>query len=178
MKHNRFVLPCAKVASALAFALFTMTPEAQAADWIIKDNSVQDRPHELGILLSIPYCCGGFGLDPGILYGLPIVKKGFVPINDSFYIELGAWTHIPLERNDSFGVTPVGGVRWNFHLMEVWDAYAALRMGATIDNHPNFFINGAVGTTWKFSKVVGLRGELGGGSSGGDAVIGIDIDFR
>jgi hypothetical protein len=134
-----------------------------------------------GILVGIPYCCGGdFNLSPGVLVGIPLVDKGFVPINDSFYLEVGAWTHIQFDPS-AFGLSPFGGVRWNFHLMEVWDAYAALRAGVRLGfgegQATDFNLGGALGTTWKFSESVGLRGEFGGGLLGGDVSVGVDIDF-
>lgn len=169
------------VASALALAVATFfsPQEAWAADWSIKQDSAEERPWELGILIGVPFGDGGdFGVDPGLLLGIPVCDRGFVPINDSFYLEVGAFTNLRFFDSNRVGVTPFSGVRWNFHLMAIWDAYAALRLGLYIHEKLEFSFDGVVGSTWKFSKHVGLRGELGGGLGGGDARIGIDIDFE
>jgi hypothetical protein len=179
MKMNVTKLVLSTSAFVAGFA--AAAPEAQAAEWIVKQDSAEDRPLEVGILVGVPYCCNQtFNLSPGVLVGIPLVDKGFVPINDSFYLEVGAWTHIQFDPS-SFGMSPFGGVRWNFHLMEVWDAYAAarvaVRLGFGEGQATDLNLGGALGTTWKFSKSVGLRGEFGGGLLGGDVSVGVDIDF-
>ncbi len=178
---NLALLAGALVASS---AVTFMPQDAHAADWIIKEDSAEERPWELGILVDLPFCChDAFSLNPGVLLGIPLVDKGFVPINDSFYLELGAWTHLRFGDPFTGGVAPFGGVRWNFHLMEIWDAYGALRGGINIDGNGNGGLDltphvyGVVGTTWKFSERVGLRGETGAGVGGGGIAIGVDIDF-
>lgn len=174
MKTTKILTGALALGAALTFA----PTSASAADWIIKEDSAEKRPWELGILVGVPYCCGGyFSLDPGVMLGIPLVDKGFVPINDSFYLEVGAWTHLGFADPFQFAVSPFGGVRWNFHLMEVWDAYGALRAGLSIGDVLDPYVYGVAGTTWKFSERVGLRGELGGGIGGGNLAVGIDIDF-
>ncbi len=168
------------VALALASVASFCVPEAHAADWIIKEDSSESRPLEVGILVGVGNCCNEMNLSPGVLVGIPLVDGGFVPINDSFYLEVGGWTHIGLDPS-YFDVTALGGVRWNFHLMKVWDAYGALRAGALLGLPSGvdlaFDLNLSVGTTWKFSERVGLRGELGGGLNSNSLAVGVDIDF-
>ncbi len=173
------------VGALVAGSAVTLMPQdAHAADWIIKEDSAEKRPWELGLLVDLPFCCNdAFSLNPGVLLGIPLVDKGFVPINDSFYLEVGAWTHLRFGDPFTAGVAPFGGVRWNFHLMKIWDAYGALRGGISIDGNGNGGLDltphvyGVVGTTWKFSESVGLRGETGAGVGGGGLAIGVDIDF-
>ena len=182
--HENMNLGKTLVASLALFSAGALiTPEVQAADWIIKEDSKESRPIELGILVALGGLAnnnGGLDLSPGVLVGIPLVDGGFVPINDSFYLEVGGWSHIGLDPS-YFDLTALGGVRWNFHLMEIWDAYGALRLGARLGLPSNdslsFDVQGVAGTTWKFSKKIGLRGELGGGVFGGSLAAGIDIDF-
>jgi hypothetical protein len=180
MKKSALLMGALLASSTVTFA----SVDAQAADWIIKEDSAEKRPWELGVLVDLPYCCGGsFTLSPGVLLGIPLVDKGFVPINDSFYLEVGAWTHLNFGDPFTGGVSPFGGVRWNFHLMKIWDAYGALRGGININGDGNGdldltpHIYGVVGTTWKFSERIGLRGETGAGVGGSSIAVGLDFDF-
>ncbi|MCH2110882.1 MAG: hypothetical protein MK135_16310, partial [Polyangiaceae bacterium] len=111
----------------------------------------------------------------GIL-DIPIVDKGFVPINDSFDIEVGLNTILFLDPF-AVGVTPFAGARWNFHLQKKWDAYAALRLGAYINNGAAFHFSTLVGTTYKFNETWGIRGEVGGGYGGAGISAGVNIAF-
>ena len=162
-------------ATAAATALFP-APEAQAAEWIIKEDSAEKRPWNVGVLLGLPLGYGSFGLAPIGILDIPIVDKGFVPINDSFDIEVGLNTILFLDPF-AVGVTPFAGARWNFHLQKKWDAYAALRLGAYINNGAAFHFSTLVGTTYKFNETWGIRGEVGGGYGGAGISAGVNIAF-
>lgn len=122
------------------------------------------------------YEAGFFGLGLGGFFGIPIVRDGFIPsLNESFHLEVGMITNIVFTSFGEFGyLSPVGGVRWDFHILESFTAYAALRSGIAlgIDIPTDFYFDTAVGGFWRFSQPVAVRFELGGGVVGSFFVSG------
>lgn len=141
--------------SLLALLLTSLPANALAKpQWIIKKDGSRGHHHLDGVL--------GFDFDvdtvvPGIWYGLPILKDGFLPINDSFEAEFGGFIGL----GDVNYLLPAGGVRWSFHLLEVWDVFATLKLGYILVDGPGdeLKFGGSVGGDWYFSKSLGLRFE-------------------
>lgn len=140
-----------------------------------------------GINVSALFGVGGygnvFGIGFGALGGYPIVRDGFIPsLNESFHIEAGVLTNIGFYSSgqDGIYVSPVGGVRWDFHFFENLTAYAALRTGVGIGSGrfgTIFYFDGALGGFWRFSQLLAVRFELGGGIAGAGVSGGMAFFF-
>jgi hypothetical protein len=171
---------------------------ARAEEGIIKDASVHDtRPTKLDVTGSLGFL-GDFGIGVAGWYSFPIVKDGFIkPINDSFNLEFGAaldyaWSDYGYGLGyrcdyNYYGITPMGGVRWDFYLTKSWTVFGKAKAGigyrvASADcagfssseyGGTHFVPDGGAGAYWNFSEGMGMRFEVGyrGGS------VGLSIDL-
>ena len=155
-----------------------LSPPAEAVQWTVtkpEDGAV--RNHQLDLVAGVS---GGhsLGATPGVVYGLPIVGDGFIgALNDSFYLQLGAYFPLYLGGTFGAGAIPVGGVRWNFHLTPQWDVFWTAMGGWNVgltgyDSLP--FYSTSVGGHYKFSEGTYLRLETG---SFGYATVGLSIQM-
>ncbi|MBI5509484.1 MAG: hypothetical protein HY903_12100 [Deltaproteobacteria bacterium] len=161
------------VAALCATTFVAPQPAAAAVSWIITDTNKADRPTSVDFtgqawfLGSVTFF-GGAGW-----FCHPIRPEGFLPtVNDSFYIEGGAWifyyqVQVANHADYSYvGIIPAGGVRWDFHLTRDWTVFATAKLGfrvATGASAPSSRLDGggSVGAYWKFSRSIFLRLETG-----------------
>lgn len=142
-------------------------------------NIIIDRPgagYGNGFNISLLGTLGSygntFGLGVGGLAGIPIVAEGFIPtLNDSFHLEFGAFTHASFYEygEDGFYLSPVAGVRWDFNILRSFTAFLALRGGISIPlsrYSADAYFDAALGGFWRFSDLMALRFEFGGGVVG------------
>lgn len=175
-----------------ATMLFASADTVRAEEGIIKDASVHDvRPTKLDFTGSLGFI-GDRDIGLAGWYSFPIVKDGFIPpLNDSFNLEFGAAVEYAWSNYGYFGyhcdynyygVTPMGGVRWDFYLTKAWTVFAKAKAGIGYrvlkEDCPGFDDSGRGGTTfvpdggagafWNFSEGMGMRFEVGyrGGSVG------------
>ncbi len=119
--------------------------------WIIKDSSSHARHSRLDFTGQIhPGAIFVLGLG-GQVY-LPIVPDGFIgSLNDTFGLEFGAlWEYF--SDSDTFGnneweqtwmgITPLGGVRWDFHLTRLVTVFSMVKLGYQIGFNKKFLVNG------------------------------------
>ncbi len=186
-------------ALALPTAAFGQEEEAPAASAPTESNqkstggggAIINKPgagYGTGMTLSFLGGVGGYGGAGGLgiagIFGLPLVPDGFIPsLNESFHLELGAFTNFGF-RGAPFGdiviFTPAAGVRWDFHIVKEFTAFAAIRSGVGfgISNSGTiFYFDGLVGGFWRFSQAVAVRFEVGGGVIGGGVSGGIAVFF-
>ena len=113
------------------------------------------------------------GIGAGARLTLPLIANGFIQdINDSFELELGV--------DAAFGAIGLGGGpvtlvdipiegRWTFHFTPSFLAYVKLGVGSVIylsiysgvTPYAVFYVEGAIGAQYDFSKNFGVRIEGG-----------------
>lgn len=139
--------------------------------WIIDDATPRNRPQTIDVIASAYY----FGRTPYISIGgffqLPIVPEGFIPnVNETFSLEFGAYvdyysySNIGIDYNWT-QITPVGGVRWDFHLTDRWSVFATVKLGSTFAigadaeaPDPSLIaVDSGVGALWHISTMGSLR---------------------
>lgn len=178
-----------RLALGLAAAFIAAPTTARAdADWIIRDRGSHARPVRLDAMAN----AGFFGtLHTGISlwFSFPIVDDGLIgALNDELSIEVGGYLQYHNGyftcSNHWFRGTPLGGLRWTFHLAREWSLFAVVKMGASFPFAAESSCNaaqsqqvtldgaGAVGAYWQPTTWIGLRLEIGNfGIAGGAAFI-------
>jgi hypothetical protein len=183
-----------KKSTVLAAALSATTAIASsgaaiAEEGIIKDASVHEtRPTKLDLTGSLGFL-GETSIGLAGWYSFPIVKDGFIaPINDSFNLEFGAaldytwWNYgygvagLDDCGYHTTGITPMGGVRWDFYLTPSWTVFGKAKAGIgyrTVSGSCNgvdlsdarggtvFVPDGGAGAYWNFAPDMGMRFEVG-----------------
>jgi len=152
---------------------------AEAVDWIITEPEAgAERNQQLDFVVGATRGWTTAGT-PGVIYGIPIVGDGFIPpVNDSFYLQFGAF--FPLYFGDPFAAGAIGGggVRWNFHLTPQWDVFwtamGGWEAGLTGEHTGELWYNTGAGAHFKFSEGVYLRLETG---TYGYATVGLSIQL-
>lgn len=181
---RRFSLVLATLATTLCLA-----GPAQAESFLV-DSTTHTRAPTVDVFLPLDGLLFGsythYGL--GAWYGHPIAPDGFIgALNDAFYIEAGA----AIERYSwSYGwgtkcdvswwrVSPMGGIRWDFHITPKFTAFLNAKLGygiglgenvdcggvkvttASSTSYSEFKYIGSVGGYYKFSDTWALRFDLG-----------------
>lgn len=169
------------LALALTLAV-SSTAEAQenAAGASASSGTIIGQPGAgfgTGFTVSVVGSFGAYdqvvGAGVGGLFSFPLLRDGFIPsLNDSFHLEFGAFTTVGFYEfgQDAVWFSPVAGARWDFHIVEPFTAFVALRSGPALGLNrvgSTLYLDGVVGGFWRFSKPVALRFEIGGGVLGG-----------
>jgi hypothetical protein len=167
-----------------AVLLMSVTYSALAdaqVNWTVNQDARHDDHH-----LDLVFGSGGareFGFAPGILYGFPLLPRGFIPeLNDSFELEVGLHLHTWFGANDTYlWMTPVGGARYNVWLTRTVDAFFTMKLGWAIGFDSAYsggiYGFGGVGMDWFFVPSAAVRVELGGGRGGGSAQVGLRFNL-
>jgi hypothetical protein len=179
MVNARRLLPLGPILGALLAAgpAFAQNDDANRSSSrsggliVDKPNAGYGTSMTISALGALGSYSDDFGIGVGGLFGLPIVEDGFIPsLNESFHLEFGLFTNIAFtELRDFTWLSPIGGVRWDWHIVQEFTAYAALRTGVAIGidrADSDFYFDGLIGGFWRFSKPVAVRFELGGGVLG------------
>jgi hypothetical protein len=154
-----------------------------------KDRSSHARRSRIDVTGNIsPF--GVFNAGIGTWVYLPIVPDGFIPsLNDTFGLEFGAYgqyfsddlSWIGVDYEESWwAFTPLGGVRWDFHLTPGISVFAKGKLGyqigfgrkvtvngeeesyeGTLDGISHFAVDAGVGAYFHFGQRVALRLEAG-----------------
>jgi hypothetical protein len=146
----------------LFLACAALPDEAQSAEWIVRDTTRYGRPEQFDVTGTLDTDWLGASL----WYGLPILPQGFIaPMNDSFDLELGGHVMLVIDRRrqGTFGLMPLGGVRWNFHLTRDWTVFTTLKLGAELIFGDRFAPtgDGSIGAYLHVSRDLYVRMELG-----------------
>lgn len=156
---------------ALALAAAVAAPAAPTPASAEPANIVQrDDAHPAD--LSVYGMLGWDRVGVGVQVAIPVAPKGFIPeVNDAFYVEFGAevssWS--PWPGTTAWpGITPMGGVRYQFFLTDVFAPYIAVKFGFNIDVADRylgvagtFFADVALGGQLTLAPHFGLRFDVG-----------------
>jgi hypothetical protein len=137
------------------FALLPKRTSAAEPGWIISNPGGLGQQH-LDPVLGLDF--DGNAVVPGIWYDLPILKNGFLPINESLEAELGGFVGL----GDVSWIMPAGGLRWTFYLLSSWDMFVTLKLAYQfILDGPgdDLRFGGALGGDWRFNKSTAMRIE-------------------
>jgi hypothetical protein len=182
------VLPLAAATSALAQQQPIAPPRTAGS---ITDWTITSRASDLSVLAWAPWYYG-FGFGAQLRYEVFVLPTGFIPtLNDSFSLEpsIGlAYTSywVPHYAWNVTDIAPALYGNWSFYFSRAFRLYLALGLGYNIGiaTAPVGYVGGGIadsffywdlafGLSYKFSKAVAFRGELG--SQGAKA--GISIYF-
>lgn len=173
---------------ALALAVVTvgvsLAPSAEAeAVPFLRDRSSHERHSRLDLTAQfVPFGVWRVGL-AGWLY-LPIIPDGFIPsLNDTFGLEFGALgeyyddsTLLLNTTHSWWGLAPLGGVRWDFHITQGITVFAKGKAGYQLVFGEHYDLNGepiannqdhrfvfdaGAGAYFHFGPSVALRLEVG-----------------
>ena len=145
---------------------------AAATKWIIDDATPRERPQTIDVIAGARYLGGRTDfVTLGGFFLLPIVPEGFIPnVNETFSLEFGlyldyySYSNLGIDYNWT-QLTPVGGVRWDFHLTDRWSVFATAKVGSSFaigadEEAPNInliAIDSGVGALWHISTMGSLR---------------------
>jgi hypothetical protein len=148
----------------LVVGLWTTPKSAGAAEWLIRDVRQHVRHDQLDVTGTLdPRWVGA-----SFWYTVPLMEDGFVPpINDSLHLELGGHFmtlfYHPRSSDALFGIMPLIGPRWSFHLTTNWTAFATMKAG-----YEFLFVgrawpslDGSIGAYWQPSEEMWVRLEVG-----------------
>jgi hypothetical protein len=139
VKTTAALLGVALAVGSLAYA------EGAHAEMILKDRSHHARHSRIDPTTYIHPLHGRLNVGFGAWVYLPIVPDGFIPsLNDTFAIEVGGLAdyHATSRLNvalDSeyvstwWSFSPLGGVRWDFHLTDSFTVFGTVKGGFRIE---------------------------------------------
>ncbi len=144
----------------------------------LEGDASQRRPLNLDII-------GGTSYDgmpyTGLRFGIPIVPKGFSPLNDSFDLEMASYTFFIMPYHELSGfmanpvlVTALIGFRYSFYPTAKCTLYLRTLFGVGMSPYfpgdtVTFAVDAGVGAYWNFSKYVGMNFDI--------SYLGVTIGF-
>ncbi len=148
----------------LIAACSALPVEAAAAEWVIRDERRHVRSQQLDLTGTLdPSWVGA-----SIWYTVPMLADGFIrPINDSLHLEMGGhfMTLFDAGRRGqaTFGLMPLVGPRWSFHLTTQWTAFATVKGGLELLLGERYAptLDGSMGAYWHTSEDLWVRLEIG-----------------
>ncbi len=172
--------------AALFVALALSIPavaEARRTEWLVDKTVPIDHHLQLDLVGFLWPIGSTQRLGGAAWFGMPLLDKGFIPFNDSLFLEVG--TYVAYLQHDQGGesldfvaLVPAGGVRWNLHLTEDWTLFLTgkagyrLRLGDGLSN--GLVLSFTIGAFWQFSRHLWLRLETG---NYGVVNVGVSIPF-
>lgn len=156
----------ARVAGGVVLlAAVLVTPaRVAAAEWLVRDVRQHVRSDQLDVTGTLdPRWVGA-----SIWYTVPLLADGLIsPINDSLHVEAGGHFMTLFQRPSHgeamFGLLPLVGPRWSFHLTTEWTGFATVKAGYEVllghDHGPK--LDGSIGAYWHSAEDVWLRLEIG-----------------
>ncbi len=105
-------------------------PAPVHAETVIKEDAT--HPGDFSLYGIIGWNRAGAGMQ----WAIPVAPKGFIPrVNDAFFVEFGVefgvWS--PYWSYGWVGVSPIGGVRYQFYITKVFAPFVAVKGGVTFD---------------------------------------------
>ncbi len=144
------------------------TAAASDSNLFLKNSAKQRRPLNLDIIGGITY---GGTLYTGLRFGIPIVPKGFSPLNDSFDLEIASYANfnMPYQAfggvlDNPYMVDALIGFRYSFYPTDKCTLYIRSLFGVGILPYIGgvvFSFDISVGAYWNFSKYVGMNFDIG-----------------
>jgi hypothetical protein len=158
--------------AVIGFIATAATPAiARRTEWIYDKEYDQERSLQIDVVGFLwpfgsknHYGAAGW-------FGLPLLESGFIPLNDSLFLEVGAfvgwhsWNMSDEEDLGFLGVAPAGGLRWNLHLTPDWTIFltakGGYRLRITSTGKSGLVLSFTFGALWHLSKHMALRLETG-----------------
>jgi len=159
------------VAAIMSACLLTTSTANARTEWVYDKDFGNVRSLEFDVMGFLWPFGASTHIGGAAWLGYPILETGFIPLNDSLYLEGGAYIayfNVDVGHDatyDFLAVIPAVGARWNLHLTEQWTAFITgkigfrIGFGAAADNElvPSF----TIGAIWEFSRAMFLRLETG-----------------
>jgi len=164
------------VALATAFAavvlLSSATASASVTDGgrlIIRESGPHHRDFSIdavGLVNNSAFGGGASSLSGVAWYSVPVAADGFIgELNDSLDFEVGATFGVYELDDDRYtAVTPICGVKWNFHLTDDWSPFVAAKVGWELgiaSKRSDLVPRVSLGTLWHVDERLSLRLETG-----------------
>jgi hypothetical protein len=167
----------ARLLAALALvglvAVAASPASARRTEWIYDKEYDQDRSMQIDVVGFLwPFGSKNHFGAAG-WFGLPLLESGFIPLNDSLFLEVGtyvAWYQWDLGRSGGeeigfLALVPTGGVRWNLHLTPEWTVFLTAKIGYRrhlgSDGRSGLVPSFSFGALWHLSKHMAIRLETG-----------------